>query len=44
MDAHCNLNAPMIGVGGAFDFHTGPVVRAPVWTRENEVVLRLTVL
>jgi N-acetylglucosaminyldiphosphoundecaprenol N-acetyl-beta-D-mannosaminyltransferase len=36
MHAHRNLNVPvMIGVGAAFDFHTGRAVQAPVWMREN---------
>jgi N-acetylglucosaminyldiphosphoundecaprenol N-acetyl-beta-D-mannosaminyltransferase len=30
------LSVPvLIGVGAAFDFHTGRVPRAPVWVREN---------
>jgi N-acetylglucosaminyldiphosphoundecaprenol N-acetyl-beta-D-mannosaminyltransferase len=30
------LSVPvLIGVGAAFDFHTGRVPRAPVWMREN---------
>jgi N-acetylglucosaminyldiphosphoundecaprenol N-acetyl-beta-D-mannosaminyltransferase len=36
MQAHRHLNTPvMIGVGAAFDFHTGRAVQAPVWMREN---------
>ena len=36
MHAHRNLNVPvMIGVGAAFDFHTGRAIQAPVWMREN---------
>jgi len=30
------LDAPvLIGVGAAFDFHTGRVPQAPIWMREN---------
>ena len=29
------VNAVMIGVGAAFDFHAGTVRRAPVWMRDN---------
>lgn len=29
------VNAVMIGVGAAFDFHAGTVKRAPVWMREH---------
>lgn len=29
------INAVMIGVGAAFDFHAGTVKRAPKWMREN---------
>lgn len=29
------INAVMIGVGAAFDFHAGTVQRAPVWMRNN---------
>lgn len=29
------VNAVMIGVGAAFDFHAGTVGRAPLWMREN---------
>lgn len=29
------INAVMIGVGAAFDFHAGTVTRAPAWMREN---------
>ncbi len=29
------INAVMIGVGAAFDFHAGTVRRAPVWMREH---------
>jgi N-acetylglucosaminyldiphosphoundecaprenol N-acetyl-beta-D-mannosaminyltransferase len=36
MHAHRHLKAPvMIGVGAAFDFHTGRASQAPVWMREN---------
>jgi N-acetylglucosaminyldiphosphoundecaprenol N-acetyl-beta-D-mannosaminyltransferase len=36
MHAHRHLNVPvMIGVGAAFDFHTGRAAQAPVWMREN---------
>lgn len=36
MHAHRHLQAPvMIGVGAAFDFHTGRAVQAPVWMREH---------
>ena len=36
MHAHRNLKVPvMIGVGAAFDFHTGRAVQAPRWMREN---------
>ena len=36
MQAHRRLKAPvMIGVGAAFDFHTGRAVQAPVWMREH---------
>ncbi len=37
MFEHCNrLSAPvLIGVGAAFDFHTGRMARAPVWMREH---------
>jgi len=36
MHAHRNLRVPvMIGVGAAFDFHTGRAAQAPVWMREN---------
>jgi N-acetylglucosaminyldiphosphoundecaprenol N-acetyl-beta-D-mannosaminyltransferase len=40
------LSVPvLIGVGAAFDFHTGRVPRAPVWMRENgfEWLFRLLV-
>ncbi len=40
------LSVPvLIGVGAAFDFHTGRVPRAPVWMRENgfEWLFRLAV-
>jgi len=40
------LNVPvLIGVGAAFDFHTGRVPRAPVWMREHgfEWLFRLCV-
>lgn len=39
------LNAPvLVGVGAAFDFHTGRVAQAPQWMRENglEWFFRLT--
>jgi N-acetylglucosaminyldiphosphoundecaprenol N-acetyl-beta-D-mannosaminyltransferase len=29
------VNAVMIGVGAAFDFHAGTVRRAPLWMRDN---------
>jgi N-acetylglucosaminyldiphosphoundecaprenol N-acetyl-beta-D-mannosaminyltransferase len=29
------INAVMLGVGAAFDFHAGTVTRAPVWMREH---------
>ena len=29
------VNAAMLGVGAAFDFHAGTVSRAPAWMREN---------
>ena len=29
------VNAVMLGVGAAFDFHAGTVSRAPKWMREN---------
>lgn len=29
------VNAVMIGVGAAFDFHAGTVARAPAWMRDN---------
>lgn len=29
------INAVMIGVGAAFDFHAGTVKRAPAWMRDN---------
>ena len=29
------VNAVMIGVGAAFDFHAGVVTRAPAWMRNN---------
>lgn len=29
------VNAVMIGVGAAFDFHAGMVSRAPAWMRNN---------
>jgi N-acetylglucosaminyldiphosphoundecaprenol N-acetyl-beta-D-mannosaminyltransferase len=33
---HKRLNAPvLVGVGAAFDFHTGRVAQAPRWMREN---------
>jgi N-acetylglucosaminyldiphosphoundecaprenol N-acetyl-beta-D-mannosaminyltransferase len=36
MLAHKNhINSVMIGVGAAFDFHSGTVKRAPVWMRDH---------
>jgi N-acetylglucosaminyldiphosphoundecaprenol N-acetyl-beta-D-mannosaminyltransferase len=36
MQAHRgSINAVMLGVGAAFDFHAGTVSRAPLWMREN---------
>src|SRR5581483_2192390 len=36
MHAHRNVQVPvMIGVGAAFDFHTGRAAQAPVWMREH---------
>ena len=29
------VKAVMLGVGAAFDFHAGIVVRAPLWMREH---------
>ena len=29
------INAVMVGVGAAFDFHAGTVSRAPAWMRSN---------
>ena len=29
------INAVMLGVGAAFDFHAGTVSRAPTWMRDN---------
>ena len=29
------INAVMLGVGAAFDFHAGTVSRAPLWMRDN---------
>ncbi|EHR70155.1 exopolysaccharide biosynthesis protein, WecB/TagA/CpsF family [Burkholderiales bacterium JOSHI_001] len=29
------VNAVMVGVGAAFDFHAGTVARAPAWMRDN---------
>lgn len=29
------VNAVMLGVGAAFDFHAGTVSRAPAWMRNN---------
>jgi N-acetylglucosaminyldiphosphoundecaprenol N-acetyl-beta-D-mannosaminyltransferase len=29
------VNAVMVGVGAAFDFHAGTVARAPTWMRDN---------
>jgi N-acetylglucosaminyldiphosphoundecaprenol N-acetyl-beta-D-mannosaminyltransferase len=30
-----HVNAVMLGVGAAFDFQAGTVVRAPLWMRDN---------
>jgi N-acetylglucosaminyldiphosphoundecaprenol N-acetyl-beta-D-mannosaminyltransferase len=36
MQAHRGrINAVMLGVGAAFDFHAGTVSRAPLWMREH---------
>jgi N-acetylglucosaminyldiphosphoundecaprenol N-acetyl-beta-D-mannosaminyltransferase len=36
MAAHHNrINAVMIGVGAAFDYHAGTVQRAPLWMQRN---------
>lgn len=36
MDAHAGkVNATMIGVGAAFDFHAGNVSQAPAWMQRN---------
>ena len=36
MDAHrSRVQAVMVGVGAAFDFHAGTVARAPAWMRNN---------
>ena len=36
MHAHRNwVNAVMLGVGAAFDFHAGVVKRAPLWLRRT---------
>ena len=36
MQAHRGqINAVMLGVGAAFDFHAGTVARAPLWMRDN---------
>ena len=36
MDAHKGrVNAVMIGVGAAFDFHAGTIQRAPQWMQDN---------
>jgi len=32
---HGRVNAVMVGVGAAFDFHAGVVERAPLWMRRN---------
>jgi N-acetylglucosaminyldiphosphoundecaprenol N-acetyl-beta-D-mannosaminyltransferase len=32
---HGRVNAVMVGVGAAFDFHAGVVNRAPLWMRRN---------
>ena len=34
-DHRGHVNAVMIGVGAAFDFHAGTVVRAPAWMRRH---------
>jgi N-acetylglucosaminyldiphosphoundecaprenol N-acetyl-beta-D-mannosaminyltransferase len=34
-DHRGRINAVMIGVGAAFDFHAGTVQRAPAWMRDN---------
>ena len=36
MDAHCGrVQAVMVGVGAAFNFHAGTLARAPAWMRRN---------
>lgn len=36
MAAHCGrINAVMIGVGAAFDYHSGAVKRAPLWWQQH---------
>ena len=36
MDAHRGrVQAVMVGVGAAFDFHAGTLARAPAWMRRN---------
>lgn len=30
-----NINAVMIGVGAAFDYHAGTLTRAPIWMQKN---------
>ncbi len=36
MAAHCGrVQAGMIGVGAAFDYHAGTVKRAPLWFQQN---------
>lgn len=38
MHAHRGrVNAVMLGVGAAFDFHAGTISRAPAWMRENSL-------
>ena len=34
---HHLVNAVMVGVGAAFDFHAGIVKRAPLWMRAERV-------
>ncbi|MGZ5817342.1 MAG: WecB/TagA/CpsF family glycosyltransferase, partial [Burkholderiaceae bacterium] len=36
MAAHCGrVQALMIGVGAAFDYHAGTIKRAPLWFQQN---------
>jgi N-acetylglucosaminyldiphosphoundecaprenol N-acetyl-beta-D-mannosaminyltransferase len=35
MEHRGRVNAVMLGVGAAFDFHAGTVARAPSWMRNN---------